>query len=398
MEVHARIINPSLTTTSVEFYSREVAAELLVIALKRPPVIVKQQRAVTTAVELRPQRSHHLHDWYCGNGYSGNGSHGQGKEEEKRVVVIMGATGTGKSKLSVDLSVMFSGEVVNSDKIQVYRGLDITTNKIPVVERRGVPHHLLGELDPAAGELPPVGFRDLAERAIGDISARRRVPVLAGGSNSFIHALLSDRYDPRRDPFGPAGARWRRVTEVEGLRYRCCLLWVHVEAAVLAEHLDRRVDEMVGEGMVEELERYFAAEGKAERHPGLGKAIGVPEFRGYFTGRGGRTAAAYEAAVAAIKSNTRRLAEEQVRKIERLAELGWPLRLVNATNTVAARLAGEGPAAATTAPWRRDVAGPSAAAVERFLENNDWDHRRSRSRHRLTRTRTRAVLPPIKVC
>ncbi|URD76620.1 Adenylate isopentenyltransferase [Musa troglodytarum] len=349
---------------------------ILLPRLQRPPVNVKQQRAVTTAVELRPQRSHHLHDWYCGNGYSGNGSHGQGKEEEQRVVVIMGATGTGKSKLSVDLSVMFSGEVVNSDKIQVYRGLDITTNKIPVVERRGVPHHLLGELDPAAGELPPVGFRALAERAIGDISARRRVPVLAGGSNSFIHALLSDR-----------------VTEVEGLRYRCCLLWVHVEAAVLAEHLDRRVDEMVGEGMVEELEGYFTAEGKAERHPGLGKAIGVPEFRGYFTGRGGRTAAAYEAAVTAIKSNTRRLAEEQVRKIERLAALGWPLRLVNATNTVAARLAGEG-AAAATAPWRRDVAGPSEAAVEQFLENDDWRHRR----HRLTRTRTRAVPPPIKVC
>uniref|UniRef100_A0A804I0P6 Uncharacterized protein n=1 Tax=Musa acuminata subsp. malaccensis TaxID=214687 RepID=A0A804I0P6_MUSAM len=104
----------------------------------------------------------------------------------------MGATGTGKSKLFIDLSAMFSGEVVNSDKIQVYRGLDITTNKIPVVER--------------------------------------------SGSNSFIHALLLERYDSRRNPFGPDGEPQRRVTgeEVERLRHRCCFLWVHVEAAVLA--------------------------------------------------------------------------------------------------------------------------------------------------------------------
>ncbi|KAG6493632.1 adenylate isopentenyltransferase-like [Zingiber officinale] len=303
---------------------------------------------------------------FCGYGGMGDdgGNVKWGKEEmEQRVVVIMGATSTGKSKLSVQLSSMFSGEVINSDKIQVYRGLDITTNKIPVADRRGVPHHLLGELDPAAGELLPSGFRALASCAIEDISARGRIPVVAGGSNSFIHALLSDRFDPRYDPF-----RERSSARKEALRSRCCFIWVHVEAATLAEHIDRRVDEMVAEGMVEELERYFAVEGEVERHPGLGKAIGVPEFRSYFTGRGCRTAAAFEAALAAIKANVRRLTVEQVRKIERLAAMGWPLLRVDATPAVAARLSGN----LSSAPWRRYVAEPSVSAVARFLEEEDW--------------------------
>ncbi|URD99083.1 Adenylate isopentenyltransferase [Musa troglodytarum] len=300
---------------------------------------------------------------------------GNGDEWNESVVVVMGATGTGKSKLSIDLATMFAGEVVNSDKIQVYRGLDITTNKMPVPERCGVPHHILGELDPAVGELRPEAFREMAARAIAGIAGRGLLPVLAGGSNSFIHAAMTGRYDPVRSPFE---AGWRLLTrrEARALRYRCCFLSVDVNAAVLAEQLDRRVEEMVAAGMVEELGRYFAAEAEAEagesRHPGLGKAIGVAEFREYFRGEGRGTAAAYEDAVAAIKANTRRLAEEQVRKIERLVEMGWPLRRVDATAAVAARLAGE--AAKAEAAWERDVAGPGATAVEQFLSEEVHVH------------------------
>lgn len=287
---------------------------------------------------------------------------GRGKKDVG-VVVIMGATGTGKSKLSIDVAERFPAEVVNTDKIQVYRGLDITTNKMPIADRRGVPHHLLGDLDPAAGELPPAGFRSLAADAVARIVSRGRVPVIAGGSNSYIHAMMVNGYDPKLDPF--AGAPAARHC----FRYRSCLLWVDVEAAVLEKHLDRRVDEMVGLGMVEELERYFAA-GDWDRHPGLGKAIGVSEFAEYFRRR---TAAAYEDAIEVIKENTRRLAEEQVRKIKRLGEMGWPLQRVDATATVAARLAGDGSEAQASA-WERDVLCPSLRAVEKFLEDDYSTH------------------------
>ncbi|KAG6474076.1 adenylate isopentenyltransferase-like [Zingiber officinale] len=286
---------------------------------------------------------------------------------KERVVVVMGATGTGKSKLSVELATKFAGEVVNSDKIQVYGGLDIATNKMPMEERRGVAHHLLGELHPEEGELLPAAYRELAARAIVGIACRDRMPVVAGGSNSFIHAALAGSFDPRWSPFE---AGWRqRMRKRATLRYCCCFLWVDVDALVLAELLDRRVDEMLAAGMVEELGQYFEEESASvageSRHPGLGKAIGVAEFREYFRGKGWGTEAAYEAAVSAIKANTRRLAEEQVRKIERLGEIGWPLQKLDATAAVSARLKGSMAEAETA--WERDVAGPGAAAVEQFL-------------------------------
>ncbi|URE29831.1 Adenylate isopentenyltransferase [Musa troglodytarum] len=131
---------------------------------------------------------------------------------------------------------------------------------------------------------------------------------------------------------------------------------------------------MVAGGMVEELGRYFEADEEAGklRHQGLAKAIGLAEFQEYFLGEGRGTAPAYEAAVVAIKANTRRLAEEQVWKIERLEQMGWPLRRLDATAVVAARLARE--AAEAEAAWERDVAGPGAAAVEQFLKEKSEGH------------------------
>uniref|UniRef100_M1DC11 Isopentenyltransferase n=1 Tax=Solanum tuberosum TaxID=4113 RepID=M1DC11_SOLTU len=70
------------------------------------------------------------------------------KFNKKKVVFIMGATGTGKSRLSVDLDTHFRGEIINSDKMQVYKGLEIVTNKITHAEKQGVRHYLLGEIEP----------------------------------------------------------------------------------------------------------------------------------------------------------------------------------------------------------------------------------------------------------
>ncbi|GJN15140.1 hypothetical protein PR202_gb02033 [Eleusine coracana subsp. coracana] len=263
------------------------------------------------------------------------------------MVVIVGATGTGKTKLSIDAALALGGEVVNADKIQLYAGLDVTTNKVSLADRRGVPHHLLGAVAPEAGELPPSAFRSLASAAAASIAARRRVPVVAGGSNSLIHALLA----PDRRGYRPA------------LRAPCCLLWVDVDDALLAEYLDRRVDDMVAAGMVDELREYFAATTPAQRaaHAGLRKAIGVAELGDHFAGR--RT---FRAAIDDIKANTRDLAVAQVDKIRRMADAwGWPVRRLDASGAVRARLDGAG--AEESACWERDVRGPGIAAIRGFL-------------------------------
>lgn len=119
---------------------------------------------------------------------------------KEKVVVILGATGTGKSRLSVDLATRFSGEIINSDKIQFYNGLEIATNQITIPERCGVPHHLLGEFPPD-DELTASEFRTLASRSISEIASRGKLPIIAGGSNSFIHALLIDHYNRETSPF-----------------------------------------------------------------------------------------------------------------------------------------------------------------------------------------------------
>lgn len=300
-----------------------------------------------------------------------------------KVVVIMGATGCGKSRLSIDLASLFPSEVINSDKMQVYRGLDITTNKITPAERHGVPHHLLGSYDPDDGEMTPSLYRSLGHAAISDIDSRGNLPLLVGGSNSFIHALLVERFDPETDVFGGLG-----MPASPELRYDCCFLWVDVSLPVLEEYLSKRVDDMLDMGMFDELARYYDPDRTDPGgRTGLRKAIGVPEFDRYFkkypprgVGQGdawqqeeGRDddrarEGAYEEAVREIKDNTRELAKRQIGKILRLRGCcGWELRRLDATE--AFRLAtAAGDSGRWRDVWERQVVGPSAKIVKRFSQ------------------------------
>ncbi|WP_181312531.1 tRNA (adenosine(37)-N6)-dimethylallyltransferase MiaA [Nocardioides campestrisoli] len=113
--------------------------------------------------------------------------------EVSPVVAVVGATAAGKTGLSLDLAERLDGEVVNTDAMQVYRGMDVGTAKVPVAERRGIPHHLLdlmGVREPAN----VARFQALARRTIAEIRDRGRVPVLVGGSALYTRAVL-DRFE-----------------------------------------------------------------------------------------------------------------------------------------------------------------------------------------------------------
>ncbi|GMG98469.1 hypothetical protein Nepgr_000309 [Nepenthes gracilis] len=107
-----------------------------------------------------------------------------------KIVVIMGPTGSGKSRLAIDLASRFPVEVINADSMQVYGGLDVLTNKVPLPEQKGVPHHLLGTISPTV-EFNAKDFRDVAIPLIEDILSRNHLPVLVGGTNFYIQALVS---------------------------------------------------------------------------------------------------------------------------------------------------------------------------------------------------------------
>ena len=115
------------------------------------------------------------------------------------MVAVAGPTGSGKSDLALDIAEKFNGEIVNCDSLQVYRHFDIGTAKLRLPARRGIPHHLIDIVDPdeifTAGE-----FARLAREAIGAISSRGRLPILAGGTGFYLRALLDGLFEgPTRD-------------------------------------------------------------------------------------------------------------------------------------------------------------------------------------------------------
>jgi tRNA dimethylallyltransferase len=267
------------------------------------------------------------------------------------VVALVGATASGKTGLSLDLAERLGGEVVNTDAMQVYRGMDIGTAKLPVEDRRGIPHHLLDVLDvtePATVAL----FQGWAREAIADIRDRQRVPVLVGGSALYTRAII-DRFEfpgtddsLRReleaeleragspalhqrlagvDPGAAAqiepdnGRRVVRALEVialTGRPYSASLprleyadpltvqVGVDIDRPTLDERIERRVDEMFASGFVEEVEALLAR-GLAEART-ANRAIGYREVVGFLGGD--RTLAE---AVEQTKAATRRFARRQ---------------------------------------------------------------------------------------
>lgn len=225
-----------------------------------------------------------------------------------RPLVIIGPTGTGKSQLALDfaervgaaLGAPVAAEVVNADAMQLYRGMDIGTAKLPVAARRGIPHHQLDVLD--VTETATVArYQSAAGADVEAIAARGAVPLIVGGSMLYLQSLLDDWSFPATDP--EVRARWERrlaevgvgalhaelarrdpaaaasilptdgrrtvraleVVELTGLpfaasaprigtpRWDAAIIGLDCQTAVLDERLVRRTDAMFEQGLVEEV-------------------------------------------------------------------------------------------------------------------------------------------------
>ncbi|MBZ5593588.1 MAG: tRNA (adenosine(37)-N6)-dimethylallyltransferase MiaA [Acidobacteriia bacterium] len=117
----------------------------------------------------------------------------------RKVIAILGPTGSGKSELALCVARGLAGEVVNCDSLQIYRYFNIGTAKLPPEARQGIPHHLIDILDPdqvfTAGE-----YARLGRRVLDEISMRGRLPVLAGGTGFYLRALIDGLFPgPQRD-------------------------------------------------------------------------------------------------------------------------------------------------------------------------------------------------------
>ena len=245
------------------------------------------------------------------------------------IVAVVGATASGKTGLSLDLAERLGGEVVNTDAMQVYRGMDIGTAKLPPAERRGIPHHLLDTLDIA--ELATVAqFQAWARAAIAELRGRGAVPVLVGGSALYTRAVL-DRFEfpgtdeavrgelqAELDRVGPValhdrlrasdpeaaerilpenGRRVVRALEVIAITGRpftaslptmeyadplSIQVGVDIDRPTLDLRIEQRVAEMFEAGFVAEVERLLAA-GLADA-PTASRAIGYREVAAHLAG------------------------------------------------------------------------------------------------------------------
>ncbi|WP_295790340.1 tRNA (adenosine(37)-N6)-dimethylallyltransferase MiaA [uncultured Microbacterium sp.] len=282
---------------------------------------------------------------------------------------VVGATGTGKTQLSLDLAEALvaegrSAEIVNADAMQLYRGMDIGTAKLAIDQRRGIPHHLFDTLA-VTDEAAVAWYQDAARAAIAEIHARGADAILVGGSGLYVSSVLWDfRFPPRdeelrarleaelesegpgvlfqrlraADPVAAAnidprnGRRVVRALEVlaqggethggalpEAPRWwhpSTRILATQVERAELVEMLDARVEDMWAAGLVDEVAR-LRGEG-LERGVTASRAIGYAQALAQLKGEITR-----DDAVAQTQTLTRRYARRQVSWFRRYADARW---------------------------------------------------------------------------
>ena len=295
------------------------------------------------------------------------------------IIAVVGATASGKTGLSLDLAERLGGEVVNTDAMQVYRGMDVGTAKLPVDERRGIAHHLV-DTHEVTEPLTVAQFQAEARSVIASLRERGVVPVLVGGSALYVRAIL-DRFEfPGTDPavrarleselasVGPAALHARlaevdpvaagrilaengrrivralEVVELTGRPYSASLptleyadpasvqIGIDIDRPALDRRIEQRVDAMFAAGFVAEVERLLAA-GLAEGKT-ASRAIGYSAVSAYLSG-GLSLDEARERTVAA----TRRFARRQDGWFRKDPRITWvrfddPDRLETAARTV----------------------------------------------------------------
>jgi len=283
-----------------------------------------------------------------------------------KVVIVGGPTASGKSELAVRLAERFDGEVVNADSMQCYRGLDVGTAKPSPDLLKRVPHHLLGIVDPAVN-FTAANYQEEARRVIAEIHARGRLPVLVGGTGLYIKAFLSGLADSpgadatvremynriadregnenllealrKVDPvsaarihpnnrvriiralevFQQTGRSIAELQKEHGFVLKWCnslKIGINVERAMLYERINARVDHMVADGLVEEVESLLSM-GYSPALKSL-SSIGYREICEFLAGHG-----TFFEAIELIKQNSRRYAKRQLTWFKNDPDMIW---------------------------------------------------------------------------
>jgi tRNA dimethylallyltransferase len=169
--------------------------------------------------------------------------------EKPLVIAVLGPTASGKSALALALAERYSGEIVNCDSTAVYRGFDIGTDKVPVAERRGIPHHLIDVADPTE-EYTAARYALDGSSAVRDIVSRGRLPLVVGGTGLYYRALTRGLFPgPGKD--AALRARLERSAERRGVQ------WLHRMVRRVDRASALRIQPRDRKRMIRALEVYF---------------------------------------------------------------------------------------------------------------------------------------------
>lgn len=175
-----------------------------------------------------------------------------------KLLVIVGPTASGKTALAIALAKKINGEIICADSRTVYKGMDIGTAKPTVLEQAGVPHHLLGLVSPDE-PFTVADFKELAEKAIKEISARGKLPILVGGSGLYIDSILYNysfaNSNASKDPVNPRHLISHEPRSNSILRDNTLIIGLDVEPELLKRRIELRITQMFEQGIVAEAKK-----------------------------------------------------------------------------------------------------------------------------------------------
>lgn len=286
-------------------------------------------------------------------------------DSKQKLLVIIGPTAVGKTKLSIELAKQYNGEIISGDSMQIYRGMDIGTAKITKDEMEGIPHHLIDIKEPDEN-FSVAEFQTLVRAMIEEIAKKGKLPIIAGGTGLYIQSVIYDyqfsdvsgdeqfrlQLEERAKEIGNE-ALYKELIEVDpesasqihpnnvrrviraleiyhltgktrhefqksqepDLLYDTALVGLTMERDKLYDRINSRVNLMVEQGLLEEVKRLY--------HQGIRdcqsiQAIGYKEIYEYLDGK-----VSYEDAIEALKQNSRRYAKRQLTWFRNKMDVKW---------------------------------------------------------------------------
>ena len=283
------------------------------------------------------------------------------------LVILTGPTAVGKTALSIKLAKEINGQIISADSVQVFKGMDIGSAKISEEEKEGIKHYLIDVLDPDETFDVSV-FKDMATKAVNEIYDSGHIPILVGGTGFYIHALLYDadfddashdesirkelteyyeqkgtdalfdllrECDPKSclsihknntarviraiEYFKTTGKPISEHNEEEHRKdspYNFAYFVLNDDRSLLYERIDRRIDKMLEDGLIEEVKELLAKGYSLEN--GSMKALGYKEIISFLNGE-----ADLETAVYILKRDTRHFAKRQLTWFKREDQVIW---------------------------------------------------------------------------